>query len=259
MNKFRKKWGMFVSVFALVGALLVIRSVIVYYQYDIVVLNTQLIAAFIGAVIFTMVIIFTGTLPDFIESEKIPSEIAASIKSLYMDAGVLPLEDPVISQMQLHVRDLLTRINTSLGQQGKLDMPAIAESVRTINEDIHILAKKNVAPPFCVKLRTELTTIDRICNRIHTIQEMRFVPTAFALSEIAISAVILVLLFIDIEPFTGGLILFALTAILLIGILFLIRDMDDPFSGYATVDLKLLSNLESELLADQSFVQRVQK
>ena len=40
---------MFVSVFALVGALLVIRSVIVYYQYDIIVLNTQLIAAFIGA------------------------------------------------------------------------------------------------------------------------------------------------------------------------------------------------------------------
>ena len=118
MNKFRKKWGMFVSVFALVGALLVIRSVIVYYQYDIIVLNTQLIAAFIGAVIFTMVIIFTGTLPDFIESEKIPSEIAASIKSLYMDAGVLPLEDPVISQMQLHVRGLLTRINTSLGQRG---------------------------------------------------------------------------------------------------------------------------------------------
>jgi len=60
------------------------------------------------------------------------------------------------------------------------------------------------------------------------------------------------LLFIDIEPFTGGLILFALTAILLIGILFLIRDMDDPFSGYATVDLKLLSNLEYELVADQS-------
>jgi hypothetical protein len=82
---------------------------------------------------------------------------------------------------------------------------------------------------------------------------MRFVPTAFALSEIAISAVILVLLFIDIEPFTGGLILFALTAILLIGILFLITDMDDPFSGYATVDLRLMSNLEDELVADQSF------
>ena len=252
MHAFKKKWGMFATVFALVGALLVIRAIIVYYQYDVVVLNTQLIAAFIGAVVFTMVIIFSGTLPDFIESEKIPSELAASIKSLYMDAGVLPLEDPVISQMQSHVRGLLTMFNTSLGQQGKLDMPAIAEAVRNINVDIHTIAKKNVAPPFCVKLRTELTTIDRICNRIHTIQEMRFVPTAFALSEIAISAVILVLLFIEIEPFTGSLVLFALTAILLIGILFLIRDMDDPFSGYATVDMKLLANLEHELTADRS-------
>ena len=252
MNEFRKKWGMFATVFALVGALLVIRSVIVYCQYDVVVLNTQLIAAFIGAVIFTMVIIFTGTLPDFIESEKMPSELAASIKSLYMDAEVLPLEDPVIPQLQSHVRGLLTMINTCLREDGKLDMPAIAQSVRNINADIYTLAKKDVAPTFCVKLRVELTTIDRICNRIHSIQEMEFVPTAFALSQIAISAVILVLLFIKIEPFAGGLILFALTAILLIGILFLIMDMDDPFSGYATVDLKLLWNLEHELLADRS-------
>jgi len=252
MDEFRKKWGMFVTVFALVGVLLVIRSVIVYYQFDVVVLNTQLIAAFIGAVIFTMVIIFTGTLPDFIESEKMPSELAASIKSLYMDAEVLPLEDPVIPQLQSHVRGLLTTINTCFRQDERLDMPAIAQSIRTINADIHTIAKKNVAPPFCVKLRVELTTIDRICNRVHTIREMRFVPTAFALSQIAISAVILILLFIKIEPFTGGLILFALTAILLIGILFLIKDMDDPFSGYATVDLELLWNLERELLADRS-------
>lgn len=252
MHAFKKKWGMFVSVFAIVGLLLIIRSLIVYYQYDVIVLNTQLIAAFIGAVIFTMVIIFTGTLPDFIESEKIPSELAASIKSLYMDAGVLPLEDPIISLMQSHLIVLLTTINTSLRQEQRLDMPAISEAVRSINADIHIIAKKNVAPPFCVKLRSELTTIDRICKRIYSIREMRFVPTAFALSEIAISAVILVLLFIDIEPFTGGLILFALTAILLVGILFLIRDMDDPFSGYATVDLTLLWDLENELTADQS-------
>jgi len=252
MNAFRKKWGMFVTVFAIVGVLLVIRSIIVYYQYDMVVLNTQLIAAFIGAVIFTMVIIFTGTLPDFIESEKMPSELAASIKSLYMDADVLPLDDPVIPQLQSHVRGLLTTINTCFRQDERLNMPAIAQSIRNINENIHTIAKKNVAPPFCVKLRVELTTIDRICNRVHTIREMRFVPTAFALSQIAISAVILILLFIKIEPFTGGLILFALTAILLIGILFLIKDMDDPFSGYATVDLELLWNLEHELLADRS-------
>jgi hypothetical protein len=252
MHAFIKKWGMFFTVFALVGILLIIRLVIVYFQYDVIVLNTQLIAAFIGAVIFTMVIIFTGTLPDFIESEKIPSELAASIKSLYMDAEVLPLEDPVISQLQSHVRALLTTINTGFRQRGRLDMPAIAQSVRTINMDIHTLAKKNVAPPFCVKLRVELTTIDRICKRIHTIQETRFVPTAFALSQIAISALILVLLFVRIEPLTGGLILFALTALLLIGILYLIIDMDDPFTGYATVDLKLLWNLEHEILENQS-------
>jgi hypothetical protein len=63
-----------------------------------------------------------------------------------MDADVLPLEDPVIPQLQSHVRGLLTTINTCFRRDERLDMPAIAQSIRNINADIHTIAKKNVAP-----------------------------------------------------------------------------------------------------------------
>lgn len=254
MKEFMKKWGLLGKVFGIVIALLVLRFIIDYFGYDVITLNT-LTTAFIGAVIFTIAIIFTGTLTDYKESEKIPSELAASLKSLYMDTRVLPLEDPVIPLIRSHVKNLVVTINSGF-RQNRWDIKKIGNDIGIINDDIHILAKKNVAPPFCVKMRVELTTIDRICNRIQTIAETSFIPTAYAIAEISIIAVIFILLFLKIDPYYEGLILFAVISTLIIGILLLIKDMDNPFEvgegTYADVDLSLLWNLEQDILADES-------
>jgi O-antigen/teichoic acid export membrane protein len=105
-------------------------------------------------------------------------------------------------------------------------------------------------------MRVELTTIDRICNRIQTIAETTFIPTAYAIAEISIIAVIFILLFLKIDPYYEGLILFAVISTLIIGILLLIKDMDNPFEvgdgTYADVDLSLLWNLEKEIIAEES-------
>lgn len=246
-----KKWGLLGKVFGIVIVLLVLRFIIDYYHYDVITLNT-LTTAFIGAVIFTIAIIFTGTLTDYKESEKIPSELAASLRSLYMDTRVIPLEDPAIPLTRSHVKDLIVRINTCF-RQNSWDIKAIGEAIGRINGDVAVLAKKNVAPPFCVKMRAEMTNIDRICNRIQTIAETSFIPTAYAIAEISIIAVIFIMLFLKIDPYYEGLILFAVISVLIIGILLLIKDMDNPFEvgagTYADVDLSLLWNLEQEILA----------
>ena len=253
MNEFMKKWGLLGKVFGIVIALLILRFIIDYFGYDVIALNT-LTTAFIGAVIFTIAIIFTGTLTDYKESEKIPSELAASLRSLYMDTRVLPLDDPVIPLVRSHVRNLIVTINNGF-RQNKWDIKAIGNCIGVVNGDIQTLAKKNVAPPFCVKMRVELTTIDRICNRIQTIAETSFIPTAYAIAEISIIAVIFILLFLKIDPYYEGLILFAVISTLIIGILLLIKDMDNPFEvgdgTYADVDLSLLWNLEQEILSEE--------
>ena len=48
-----------------------------------------LISALISGVIFTMAILLTGVMTDFKESEKIPGELAASIKALHKDFELL--------------------------------------------------------------------------------------------------------------------------------------------------------------------------
>lgn len=60
--------------------------------------------------------------------------------------------------------------------------------------------EKGAAPPLLVKLRSELTNIDRLSNRIETISETTFIPAAYGIAELAVAAVLLVLLFVKTGP-----------------------------------------------------------
>jgi len=118
-----------------------------------------------------------------------------------------------------------------------------------INNDIRILAYINVAPPLIAKLRNELGIIDKMTNRIEVIIRTDFIPAAYALAEVATAGVILLLLFVKIDPMIEGIIIFAVISVMLIGLLLLIRDMDNPFEigehTYADVDLETLVYLDT--------------
>ena len=251
MKNFRKKWGLIIEVMALVICLLIIKSIIYYFDLDTSAAN-PLITSLVGGVIFTIAIIFTGTLTDYKESEKIPGELAASIKALYNDTGVLPVSANTIG-MRKHIRELLQAINSNF-RNNKWDMDAINSAMALVNNDIARLSANGLAPPLIVKLRIELANIDKISNRVKTISETSFIPAAYAIAELAVGAVLLVLLFVRTEPVHEGLALIGATSFLLIGLILLIKDMDNPFevgkNTYADIDLSLLWDLEEYLLPE---------
>lgn len=249
MNNFMKKWGLTLNVLVIVFVLLIVKRIIDAYD-----LNTAtaspLITALVGGVIFTIAIIFTGTLTDYKESEKIPGELAASIKAIYQDSKVLPINDETTSVMRTHIRELLHAINSNF-RKNNWDLNEINSAMEAINNDIVQLSAKGLAPPLIVKLRAELINIDKISNRVKTIAETSFIPAAYGIAELAVVAVLLVLLFVKTEPYYEGLALLGATSSLLIGLIMLIKDMDNPFEvgkkTYADVDLGLLFDLEDYL------------
>ncbi|MCX9013129.1 MAG: hypothetical protein OIN66_18665 [Candidatus Methanoperedens sp.] len=250
MNRFTKKWGLVLRVLAIVAVLLLLKGLINFFNLDVASAN-PLITALVGGVIFTIAIIFTGTLADYKESERIPGELAASIKALYNDTKIIHISGGKITDdMRSHIRELLQVINSNL-RQNSWRSGEINPAMEAINRDISILSEKGVAPPLLVKLRSELTNIDRISNRIETISETTFIPAAYGIAELAVAAVLLVLLFVKTEPYYEGLALIGATSSLLIGLILLIKDMDNPFEvgkdTYADVDLSHLWRLEEYL------------
>jgi hypothetical protein len=245
--EFKKKWGIMFKAVIIMLILLVPRTLIDLFGYDTVPIN-PVVGAFITGAVFTIAIIFTGTFSDFKESEKTGGDLAASLKALYNDSRVLPLADEAPARvLRSHVRDLLRAINTCF-KENTFNLPDINREMDKINNDIRTLAFLNVAPPLIAKLRNEVGIIDKMTNRIDVIIRTDFIPAAYALAEIATASVILLLLFVKIDPYLEGTIIFAVIASMLIGLLLLIRDMDNPFEigshTYADVDLETLTYLE---------------
>lgn len=246
--EFKKKWGIMGKAVIMMFILLIPRTLIDIMGFDTIPIN-PVVGAFITGAIFTIAIIFTGTFTDFKESEKTGGDLAAALKALYNDSCVLPLADPAPARVfRSHVRDLLRTINTCF-KENSFNLSDINREMNKINNDIRILAYQNVAPPLIAKLRNELGLIDKMTNRIDVIIRTDFIPAAYALAEIATASVILLLLFVKIDPYVEGTIIFAVISSMLIGLLLLIRDMDNPFEvgshTYADVDLETLTYLET--------------
>lgn len=243
----KKKWGIMLKAAIITIILLVVRTVIDLNGLDTVPIN-PVVGAFISGAIFTIAIIFTGTFTDFKESEKVGGDLAASLKALYNDSRVLPLTDEGPARvLRAHVRDLHRTMNHCF-KDNCWNLEDINREMDKINNDIRTLAYANVAPPLIAKLRNELGVIDKMTNRIEVIIRTDFIPAAYALAEIATASVIVLMLFVKIDPLLESTVIFAVIAGMLIGLVLLIRDMDNPFEigehTFADVDLETLNYLE---------------
>jgi hypothetical protein len=152
--------------------------------------------------------------------------------------------------MRDKIRELLTTINSNF-RSNVWKQTDVNLAMDKIDEEIVYLAHKGTAPQFIVRLRNELATIDRISNRIETIKETTFIPAAYSVAQLAVSAAILTLLFTNIDRFTDGIIMTGVISLILISLILLIKDMDDPFEvgkkTYADIDLSLMYKLEERI------------
>jgi hypothetical protein len=245
---FKKKWGIMFKAVLMMLCLLVIRTFIDLSGWDTIPIST-VVGAFITGAIFTIAIIFTGTFTDFKESEKVGGDLAAALKALYNDSRVLPLADEAPTRVfREHIRGLHRVIRDGL-LENRFSLSDVNREMDALNNDIRTLAFLNVAPPLIAKLRNELGLIDKTCNRIEVIIRTDFIPAAYALAEVATTGVILLLLFIRMDGIFESTIIFAVISMMLIGLLLLIRDMDNPFEfgpdAFADVDLETLVYLET--------------
>jgi hypothetical protein len=247
---FMKKWGIIVKALGITIVLLSFRLIIDFLRFDILSV-TNLVSAFISGAIFTIAIIYSGTLIDYKESEKIPGELATSLRTFYSDLELVRVPDKVLVKgMQEKTAALLRCINTNF-RNNVWDLDEMDKAIDTINADISKLVDLNVPPNFVIKLKTEITTIDRISHRIKTIAETSFIPAAYAIAELAAVGVIIILFFVKLDPYYEGLVIFTVLCMLMTALLMLIKDMDNPFevgkNSYADVDLFLLWDLERKL------------
>jgi hypothetical protein len=190
-----------------------------------------LFSGIVAANVFLMGFLLSGVLSDFKESERLPGELAASIENLAQEVrGIRCARQEAAVEPCLV---LLSRLS--------LDMLSwfhkkhrTAELLDHLNElTPHLAAmEKWTQATLVARLKQEQGNLRRTLIRIHTIRETSFVSSGYLLADLITIFLCVGLILVKIEPFYESLFFVGVISYLMVFLLMLIRDLDNPFGYY---------------------------
>lgn len=224
------KWKLTLKVLPYVFAAVVAKFIFHYYQIEFLSLS-PLFTALISANIFLVGFLITGVLTDYKESEKIPGELASSVETMADEYFIIykNKKAPEAKECLNYCLDFLNSVLDWMKKETKTD--AIMEKITGFN-DCFAKIEGLTQPNFIARLKSEQHCLRRFINRIHTIRETNFSEAAYAIAEIITGLLVIGFLFVRIDPYYESIFFLAFVSFILIYLLFLIRDLENPFSYY---------------------------
>jgi len=225
-NRYRFLFRVGVLVAVVVGAKLPVHGV----GWEVISIN-PLFTGIVAANIFLMSFLLSGVLADFKEGERLPGELAASLENLAQEVRGIRLARPeadvgpclgLLSQIG---RDFLYWFH----KQHRTT--ALLEHVNELTAHFALLEQWTQAT-LVARLKQEQGNLRRTLIRIHTIRETSFISSGYMLADVVTVLLLIGLVLAKIEPFYESLFFVGVISYVMIFLLLLIRDLDNPFSYY---------------------------
>ncbi len=190
---------------------------------------SPLLPSLLAGTIFLLGFLLAGVLADFKEAEKIPTEIASALRNIY-DEGLYVKElkkDFDLEKLRIKVHRIVSSFLEEIGSGEGVAMSL--KAVSELNESLIQMERLNVPAPYLARLKNEQGSLRRSILRASYIKENSFVGIAYVIAEAATAIVLIFLIFLRTSPPYEGIALLFAISFLLIYLLLLIRDMDNPF------------------------------
>lgn len=186
--------------------------------------------ALLGGVTFTLAIMVSGVFADFKECERLVSEVASTFRRLHADLALIAGgKDLEAMRAELAVASASLRADLRSGDAVR--MRRIHAPLRRL-DDLVADASRSGAPSSNVRtVQVGVGTLVRALDRMESIMETRFLRAGFVFATCAVAGALGTLTLARVGPLAQGLALHAFASFLLCGLLLLIRDLDNPFSG----------------------------
>ena len=215
---------------ALVTIVVGAKFLIHFLGWEIISVN-PLFSGIVAANVFLMGFLLSGTLSDFKESERLPGELSACLENLAQEVSGIKMSKP-----EAKVDDCLAHL--SIISQDMLSWfykkHRTAELLDHVNEltPQFALMEQWTQATLVARLKQEQSNLRRTLIRIHTIRETSFVSSGYLLADMVTSLLCGGLIMAKIEPFYESLFFVSVISYLMIYLLMLIRDLDNPFGYY---------------------------
>jgi predicted membrane chloride channel (bestrophin family) len=233
-------------VIIVLGAKLVAHSV----GWELLTIN-PLFSGIIAANVFLMGFLLSGVLTDFKESERLPGELAAGLENLFQEVrGIKIARDEANVEPCLR---LLVQLNQDiLGWFHKKHRTLeLMEHLNELTTHFAELEKWTQAT-LVARLKQEQGNLRRTLTRIHTIRETSFISSGYLIADATTILLCGGLILAKIDPFYESMFFVGVISFLMIFLLQLIRDLDNPFGYYEEssgedVSLKPIEDLTGRL------------
>ncbi|PZX18193.1 hypothetical protein LX69_01233 [Breznakibacter xylanolyticus] len=248
-RNFWQKWALAFKILPVILLVATLKLVAHHLQLEVMELNA-LFTSLVAGTIFLIGFLLSGVMADYKESEKLPSELAASLRTMYDDAYTLSQARP--SAATAHLMSLQQQLLSHLmawfyRNEKTVNMLAMLSQM---NDVFVALERDGVQPAYVIRLKNEQHNFRKMLLRIDTIRDTNFIQSAYAILE-AMGLIIAVgLIIINIKPFYASMFFTLVVTFLISYMFFLIRDLDNPFDygqkgeGGTEVSLKPLHDLE---------------
>jgi hypothetical protein len=218
LKRLRKKWQILMMIIPILLAILALKFVFHYLGYEIISLNALFISM-VGATTFLIGFLITGVLSDYKEGEKIPGDLASYILNRNKNTAVTK------EFLEFH-QGLLISIQSWFYKKERTK--ALMLKLSSMNDyfaQFEPLTQAN----FITRMKQEQSNIRRMINRVHSIRETSFIQSGYAVVEALAVLLIFGLLMLKIEPFYESLFIVGLASFFMMYMIFLIKDLDNPF------------------------------
>ncbi|HAK62885.1 MAG TPA: hypothetical protein DCO82_06545 [Alphaproteobacteria bacterium] len=239
MRKFFENYRLLLKTLPFVALIMAVKYMVHLFGYEFIELNA-LFTSFIAANVFLLGFLMAGVLTDFKESEKLPGELAVSLESIADEAALLyqakQLEEA--EKCLEHVRLLIACLRGWFHKTERTR--TLFRHLTELNRLIAALEPHTQAN-FIVRLKQEQTNIRRIVTRIDAIRDTSFISSGYRIAEINSLLLILGLIGVALDPFAHTLFLTGSISLLFLYMMFLIKDLDNPFGYYQNGSVENIS------------------
>jgi hypothetical protein len=222
-----KKWHLVIKIVPILIVIFILKLVFHKYGLEIVSLNA-LFTSLIAATTFLIGFLISGVISDYKESEKLPGDMAASLETIYDEAYILDKNkgNKVTKEFIGHYKDFLKSINDWFYRKERTK--SLIEKLHKMN-DYFAEFEGMMQANFLSRMKNEQSNLRKMIIRIDNIRDLSFIQSAYAIVETLAFFVVMGLLLLKVEPFYESVFFTVLVSFLVVYMILLIKDLDNPF------------------------------
>jgi hypothetical protein len=189
---------------------------------------SPLASSIVGGGIFVMGLVVAGTLSDYRDAERAPTDVAAGLYAIMREAEAMHevWGKPDMSTLRARLIAIVTSLRADINAG---DSRTCQAAIEDLSATFLELEESDVPANYVVRLRQEQAGLRKSLLRVYHIQREEFLPSAYALIVTFVLVILALTMFTNFDGHIESLVTVGFLSFFFLSLLHLLNVIDKPF------------------------------